>query len=483
MPKLSKSIIWAIILFFDILALISGFFMKENIVIYFVLFVIVNLVFICFQNLDKHGALLGFTISFFTFLVGRQFMDRYGFHSIQTIVSEKINNQAECLILLSIVFLAIGYFFSFRKTEKKAARWGIWFFEDEEKTCIRRVSNLAFLVSFPFLLITLLEIIKYVGRSNYLDYYVSFQSRLPFVIRKIGEMCPVFFFIYLATMPTKKESIKTIALYCIYLALSLLSGRRYECVGGLLILFVYFTMRNKQILGSQSKWFGKKEKVIAILGVISLIFLSTLVGSRRMGTNDEISDSNVLVNFFYQQGISINVIKRTIEHENRLSSGKMYMFGSVISLIKNTLGMENYTGNTIENAINGNSLAHAISYIVLGQEYLSGRGMGSSYIAEVFFSFSYLGVIIANIFYGIVLKKISMLRSNSVWINTVALLMLHSLFFAPRSSFDGFFSDILRINTWSTMLIVFLVSKILIHTNLGSKFNFGKFNTRQSICK
>lgn len=308
--------------------------------------------------------------------------------------------------------------------------------------------------------ISLLEIVLYVGATSYIDYYVSFHSRLPFIVGKLADMCPIFFFVYLATMPSKNESMKYIILYTLYLMLTLLTGRRYEFVGGLLIIFVYFTARDRLNI-DEKPWFGRREVFIVIISLVSIVVLSTIVGRTRIGAQEEFSDSNLFINFFYQQGISINVLKRTIQYHDYLNEGRIYMFGSTMTLLRRLLGLETYYGNTIENAQSGYSLAHSLSYVVLGNQYLNGRGMGSSYVAEAFYSLGYFGIAFANFFYGCVLNKFSLFKTRSIWKNALILIMLHSIFLAPRSSFDEFIADILRFNTWSTLLIVVLITKVL----------------------
>lgn len=108
--------------------------------------------------------------------------------------------------------------------------------------------------------------------------------------------------------------------------------------------------------------------------------------------------------------MSINVIKRYIEYGANLPKGKLYFIGSTLSVLARSpigriLNIAVYGGNTVENAMNGFSFAHALSYLVMGKQYLNGNGMGSSYIAEIMYSFGYMGVFIANIFYGVFLRK------------------------------------------------------------------------------
>lgn len=53
------------------------------------------------------------------------------------------------------------------------------------------------------------------------------------------------------------------------------------------------------------------------------------------------------------------------------------------------------------------------------------------------------------------------IKKDKVWINTIIIIMMKSLFFAPRGSFDAFFSDLLSVNVWLTLIFVYLFSSMI----------------------
>jgi len=202
------------------------------------------------------------------------------------------------------------------------------------------------------------------------------------------------------------------------------------------------------------------------IGALGIIIVANIIGTSRYGTESYQKTNGYLLDFIYQQGVSINVIKRYIEYGANLPKGKLYFIGSTLSVLARSpigriLNIAVYGGNTVENAMNGFSFAHALSYLVMGKQYLNGNGMGSSYIAEIMYSFGYMGVFIANIFYGVFLRKFFKLKKDKVWINTIIIIMMKSLFFAPRGSFDAFFSDLLSVNVWLTLIFVYLFSSMI----------------------
>ena len=157
-----------------------------------------------------------------------------------------------------------------------------------------------------------------------------------------------------------------------------------------------------------------------------------------------------------------------------LPKGKLYFIGSTLSVLARSpigrfLKIAVYGGNTVENALNGFSFAHALSYTVMGNQYLNGNGMGSSYIAEIMYSvWIYWGIISQCILMEWLLKKMFKLEKNKLWSNIIIIIMLSSLFFAPRGSFDAFFADLLSVNVWGTLLFVWFISNV-IYKNKSSR--------------
>ena len=143
------------------------------------------------------------------------------------------------------------------------------------------------------------------------------------------------------------------------------------------------------------------------IGALGIIIVANIIGTSRYGTESYQKTNGYLLDFINQQGVSINVIKRYIEYGANLPKGKLYFIGSTLSVLARSpigriLNIAVYGGNTVENAMNGFSFAHALSYLVKGKQYLNGNGMGSSYIAEIMYSFGYMGVFIANIFFSFI---------------------------------------------------------------------------------
>ena len=71
---------------------------------------------------------------------------------------------------------------------------------------IREASKWIFYGTYLFDLYSIIEIIFYVLRHGYAAFYTGFTTNVPYIIGKIGDMSPIAFWVYLSTMPEKKEA-------------------------------------------------------------------------------------------------------------------------------------------------------------------------------------------------------------------------------------------------------------------------------------
>lgn len=422
-----------------------------------------SLVFYSIKNLNDNSALLAFLIGFFNFLMGRQILERLNMHTVELVFSEDLNIHAERLICLSLLCFTIGVIL-FRKVKFVIGRHKRRYSDATEIAIIKYVSRTFFLLTFPFNMLNVIDAAAYVLRYGYLAYYTSYSYSLPYIARKLADISIVAFWIYMATMPRKRECRLEIGLYLLYLVTTLFTGKRYPFVSGMLIFFVYATYRNSRPGDEFEKWYKKRTIIMIVLAMPFLVGILSIFNDIRFGkeiTNSSIIDA--ITSFVYQQGGSINFIKRAELYKMQLPENKLYMFGNIIRILKQNaigriLGSRSYSGNTVDNALYGNSMAHALSYIVLKKAYLEGNGLGSCFIAEAYHDFGYFGVAFVSLFYGYIFSNWFRFSNNNIWGNAVKFLVLRELILAPRGSVDGFVGRLLDITTWGTVLIIHFIT-------------------------
>ena len=457
---------WICIFYIDAIAFVISLMFANVWLITLVFITWLNMCIYALSDIENRVTLFAFLISFFTFLIGRQLLERYKLHTIEHAFSNELNVLAETLILISLVTIFISYFISDHVYIKIKHSYGRTANRIDDVYYLRKASRLVCYLTYIFTLYSLLDVVRFVFSHGYLAFYTSYTSHVPYVIGKIGDIFPIAFWVYLATMPSKREAKPPIVLYVIYLTISLGTGSRYRFVAGLLTLFVYFITRNG-LKSDNEIWFSRRMTITAIIIAPVLLVLLVEINLVRFGssfTHSDILDS--LTSFFYSQGVSINTIKRAQLYADRLPKGKIYLLGNVIdflqgNIISRFLGIPHYSGNTVEHALKGHSLEHALSYVSMGSYYLKGHGLGGCYIADAFHDLRYFGVILVNVIYGCVLDRMFNFTGPGVWKKALSLLPLYYLLLAPRSGADGFITAIVDLTTWGTFLLIALVAKTM----------------------
>lgn len=411
------------------------------------------------SDLNDRTALVTFSISFFVFLLSRVVLvDWLKLFEEDPVFSTKINNQTKWALLISLTSIFIGYIFFEKMSKNKSSNKNKKIDNPYLILSYKKISKILFYISYPFLLIVTLEIVIYVYNSGYLSYYVEYVSRIPYIIKKIADLTQIAFYVYLFTFPGKKEAKVPLILYIIYLFLTLGTGRRYTFVSNLLILFVYFTLRNKR----GDMWLRKKTLGIIVVLVPFFIAFLNSINSLRFKVEGEVGLVAKLFDFFYDIGSSENVIKYEFRMGEMLPD-KFYSLGTCIkflreNLVMRLLGVETFSGNNAANALNGYAYTHAMSYLAWGNYYLRGNAMGSSYIAELHHDFSYTGIVVGNLIYAYCLQRFFRFRERNVILNTVYMLTLYNFLLSPRGPFDGFLGNLVDPITWIWILLIYLLA-------------------------
>lgn len=403
--------------------------------------------------------MLCFLISFFIFLLGREFIFEYLDVPRYYIFNDDIEIKTQICLLISLFGLVIGTFIGRRLAPHDRL------LRIDNDVVLKNVSKtLYYIFSIP-LFIELFINITYIQNTGYINSYESNDSivRVPLYISMFSGMTPMAFYLFLATKPEKSEAVFPILLYLFYSILTLLTGKRFPFVASLLIIAIYFVLRDSD----KDRWLKKKYYYILAGGLPFLIVGLSVFDYVRVG--NDIGYKNFIemfIGFFDQLGGSINVIKRVIFYSDELNPVMIYSFDGLTSLIlengifKRIFDITVYEGNSAAHALQGHSLAHTLSYLTYGNEYLLGRGVGSCYIAELFHDFGYIGVFLGSILYGWVMKRISTIDFKSPYYIALALAMINSLLLAPRGGFDSFLSRTFGIKELTVIGVVWGIANI-----------------------
>lgn len=418
------------------------------------------------MNIKRTPMWCCFLVAFFVFLLGRQACFHY-LHMEQVYdFLDETNDETYMYLLISLAGLGIGRLFvsSRIKTPNTLAKRPSFIERWNMGVEYQLACEVVFYFSIVCSFLALFMQIRYVRSVGYITSYSSEASGgagIPTILWYCGKFMPAMLCLYLATKPSKRRTIPVLILYEVYGILQLFTGQRYPFVGISMFILIYYLMRSK----GEKHWMTKFKSTLLIAGIPILLLFLTAYDSIRVGkTFSTESYFKSFADFFISQGGSVNTIRRTIYNAEELKDMTLVSFSSIRSAIfENAIGrrlfsVKIYSGNSLDKAMYSNILAHRLSYIAYGDAYLTGRGTGSSYIAELLRDFGGLGVFLGSVIYGSLIVKIDQIQFKDRLFDAIKLAMIYQLLFAPRGSFDMFIGGVFNFYTLLGFGLVFVLT-------------------------
>ncbi len=304
------------------------------------------------------------------------------------------------------------------------------------------------------------EAALFVRDASYFDLYTTFSSSLPVPVRVLGQGASAVFLCYLATDPRPRNVWWASGAYLAAASVSLLSGQRTELVLSVTVVVVYLTYRSATD-PSGHRWVSRRMALAAVaavpvaLGVLALVGRTrTLQARRAEGLLGPLWDT------LYAQSSSLEVVGYGYVYRAQVPPEHLYSLGHVLDLLGRRLpglvgiGDGPLSGQSVERAEQSGIFGQLLSYRVLGEEYLKGRGLGSSYLAELWADAGVLGVLLGSVLLGAVIWQLTVGLHRSWEVRLVCLLLAREVVLAPRSGYSQF---IVEAFTSSTLVGVGLV--------------------------
>lgn len=457
-----------------------AFALSENINCMLISILLIFLSNLCF-SLSSFSGRITYTLflcSFFCFLLGRMTMDLFTMGSARFYFSDSISKHILISIALSLIFLQFG-FELFERIHVKNVK----IINRQKETVgycnrLQLYALLLFYISAVFAIIINIEQIIFLENNSYVELFTDFSSRIPRIFHIIANMYIAAFLMFLGTSPQKKKCILPCVLFLIIAVVILISGDRGGFMINTGIVVVYFFWRqytDKEI------WIS--NKIIIIVIICTPLILAGLSFFVYLREGVDVGEKNIVsqfIRFFKSTGNTVDLLGYGKQYEQRFPQS-FYSFGELIDYVKfnpiseKLFAVTEPVAYTEEYAMTMHSYAHTISYFIFPDQYLLGHGKGSSYIAEVYLDFGYLGIIICNFIYGIFLAGIYKLRQAKPLIIAIAFIALRILFYVPRGPMISPVSYVLNLTTIAVIVFLHSAAKYqpaimnIIKTNLRKR--------------
>lgn len=409
------------------------------------------LIFVCniiygVSNYKKRFLFILFHLMIFVFLLSRPTIYMLRQTAWYTIFSTAVNVIALNCILLSLVALLIGNILVELSIESFQGK------KIEFRGKIPHINTRVMaIVTFVVMIICALcfgfkelDALLFMRGKAYEAYFAEYQPRIPYLINFVAGLYDFSVFAFLATKPTKKVSYIVLGAYVLSGVPMLIIGLRNPFMLKAVFSFTYFVIRNREHLPNGKKWIGKFEKTMIVLSIPLVVLAMGVINYTRSGEEVDLNVTGIAVDFLFKQGTTYDTVLQGIAYESSLpgearyfSFGPLYdnyVYGKVGNIVLGTDPDYIGTGNSFRSAYNSHSFAHAISYVVLGSNYIAGEGRGTSYLVENYVDFGYLGVFLVSFVLGGVLSFIWKAFGKH-WIVSAAILgMIFNLSLMPRET-------------------------------------------------
>lgn len=423
----------------------------------------------CLQRWKERMLLLLFQATLFTFLMTRLilpdfFQTGYMAEDVDGTIRMFDEDTLRFIYTTLIISIICSYLGFAIIPEQKDEEITLYDTSTSYISSVRHISKILSYVCAIFFSATIIEKSIFVFNYGYFEMYAEFESQLPSIVQKLSSLYTPLFMLYLATFPSKREARGALWLYFLIAVISLTTGSRTAFMLALVFLLFYFSLRN--VINPEEPWLSRKA-VIAIICCIPLI----LVGMFMMNfirANKEMENAGLVdmfINFFYQQGVTAQVIGLTYDMQDLLDDGRIFTFGQIIDNFNKNIVFQlmgtavEYRPQTEEMALYGHSLSNTITYLQMPESFLTGVGLGSSYIAEVWHDFGFFGLALWNMMFGIILARFYTWVKKGLWPCVFGLNMIPDIIYSPRGHAGAFLNIFLSIFVLLAFYIIHTLAK------------------------
>ena len=349
---------------------------------------------------------------------------------------------------------------------------------------IRGYAKIAFYITIMAYFALTMDKILYRQDNSLLDYYAEYSasSHLPGVVVKVADCYLIAFMLFLATRPSKRETLLPMFLFLMASALTLLYGVRNVFILNIIFAVIYFVIRNGD---GEEIWLPKRYVVIglALLPVAMVLLQAFDVFRRNAGFSledlKELFSFTLVKDFFVSQSVSSDILPYAMKYADKLGGQPVpYTLGTLYTYLRQNMivrfftGAASFTSNSVESALVGGNLGARMAYHMFRDSFLSGVGMGGSYTAELFVDFSYPGVFLGTMLAcGIMnrLSKAAVRRGGSPFMLAFALVAVRWMAYLPRDSYFAWAMQAFSFMNILFILMMFFLSHFQLTVSAGNE--------------
>ncbi|MCI8540998.1 MAG: O-antigen polysaccharide polymerase Wzy family protein [Erysipelotrichaceae bacterium] len=399
------------------------------------------------QNIKQSIFYITLMLTFFLFILSKPFFALIEWRNVVSYLPITFNGIVfSCFVsAISIFSMYLGYQYSCKKgiAENKVNK-------KYDIRLLRQISFVIIVVSFIPNLIRVYEIFIFMLDHTYLEYFSLFQSNMNVILKGIAQLFFPSVLVYLATFPSRIQSLIVLTLLSITSLGGFIAGTRSKLIIPLVFSFLYFFIREYIIEKQGKTWLNKK--MIIVVGIIIPFMCVGLYLYNYIRVDIDINNidmSNPITTFIDQQGTTFLVVGSGYEKLDEIDDHTLfgYTFGPIEDrlinnrVVRSILNIPDFSAQSKEALMYSRNFSHVFSYAILGDLYFEGHGCGTSFLIEVFYDFGYIGIVIFSFLIGTLTNALlRFLKKNIIYV-TVSLNIIYNLCFLPRSNACSLFVE------------------------------------------
>ncbi|MHA8083437.1 O-antigen polysaccharide polymerase Wzy [Aquirufa sp. A-Brett2-15D] len=290
-----------------------------------------------------------------------------------------------------------------------------------------KVGSILMTTSLPFIVLLIVFQIQYLLEAGYLSIYNGDIANVKYPIPFLTYVTYPFFYgfcLICSAVPSKKIFNRFfIILLCISIFESF-KGGRFSLVSPILYFFWFSTL-------VYHTNFKLKKLLIPFILLISLISFLTL---NRDKSENSVDVNKVAFSIIASQGRSVQLFSLYLDNKPQVEKYGKYMITSNLLLPYLVIKYPSkiFQSQNTESVMISNNFKDIITYVLSPDYYLSGGGMGGTYIVELY-ELGLLFCIFFSLIFGIFLYNFSNLTINSVFFRFISYFLFLYIFIMPRA--------------------------------------------------
>lgn len=404
------------------------------------------------KGASKHFLAISFFGCYMLFLMGQKPFQEY-YDVFLTFSRVKLDTK-QYLLFSSILFigLIITYYAYTHFYQTGATPYRVEFDNEnsnEQYQKIKPILTVLLCLTLPCAFYMQAKIVLVRGGMAYTAGYLV-NVDVPGIIKAGYYIYSTVVLLYLALKPTKGQLYFILGSFILIEGgLQLFQGRRALFASTMLFctwyLFKYYNVQHI------------KTKYLIRVGsiIVAMVVLFYVVEQSRSSSSTKLS-LNLIRRFLISTGGSDSVLANTIYRADDFpASGIAYLLDPLINNpIGNLLLGKGSSAQGMVYLQQHNSFSHWISYMTESSLYLSGHGMGSCYLAEVYLAFGIVGVLFISVLIGWVIEKLNRMSFNSNFFRSALIFFIvRNLFTLPRAGLLSWMSNLVYL--FFTIAIVY----------------------------